>query len=263
MPEINYVTQLYPTAALNEADSDLKIWVDVDKQQKTITVRDNGIGMTREEVIENLGTIAKSGTRAFREMLENKQAAANSQLIGQFGVGFYSAFVVADRVVVKTRRAGMQADQGVMWESDGQGQYTVKNIHHPARGTEVVLHVKKECEEFLDEHRLRNIITKYSDHIVLPIIMKKPELADDKSALKTSKEAMDEKKETIIPEEEVVNRANALWTLPKSEINDEQYKELYKHIAHDFEDPLAWTHNKVEGKLEYTSLLYIPGARAI
>ncbi len=248
-------------AALNEGDSDLKIWVDVDKQQKTITVRDNGIGMTRQEVIENLGTIAKSGTRAFREMLENKQSAANSQLIGQFGVGFYSAFVVADRVVVKTRRAGMQADQGVVWESDGQGQYTVKNIHHPARGTEVVLHVKKECEEFLDEHRLRNIITKYSDHIVLPIIMKKPELAEDKGALKTSKEAMDEKNETVIPEEEVVNRANALWTLPKSEITDEQYKDLYKHIAHDFEDPLAWTHNKLEGKLEYTSLLYIP-ARA-
>ena len=248
-------------AALNEGDSDLKIWVDVDKQQKTITVRDNGIGMTRQDVIENLGTIAKSGTRAFREMLENKQAAANSQLIGQFGVGFYSAFVVADRVVVKTRRAGMQADQGVVWESDGQGQYTVKNIHHHARGTEVVLHVKKECEEFLDEHRLRNIITKYSDHIVLPIIMKKPELADDKSALKTSKEAMDEKNETIIPEEEVVNRANALWTLSKNEITDEQYKDLYKHIAHDFEDPLAWTHNKLEGKLEYTSLLYIP-ARA-
>ena len=248
-------------AALNEGDSTLKIWVDVDKQQKTITVRDNGIGMTREEVIENLGTIAKSGTRAFREMLENKKSAADSQLIGQFGVGFYSAFVVADRVVVKTRRAGMQADQGVMWESDGQGQYTVKNIHHPARGTEVVLHVKKECEEFLDESRLRNIITKYSDHIVLPIIMKKPELAEDKSALKTSKEAMDEKNETVIPEEEVVNRANALWTLPKSEITDEQYKDLYKHIAHDFEDPLAWTHNKLEGKLEYTSLLYIP-ARA-
>jgi molecular chaperone HtpG len=248
-------------AALNEGDSTLKIWVDVDKQQKTITVRDNGIGMTREEVIENLGTIAKSGTRAFREMLENKKSATDSQLIGQFGVGFYSAFVVADRVVVKTRRAGMQADQGVMWESDGQGQYTVKNIHHPARGTEVVLHVKTECEEFLDESRLRNIITKYSDHIVLPIVMKKPEPAEDKSALKTSKEAMDEKNETVIPEEEVVNRANALWTLPKSEVTDEQYKDLYKHIAHDFEEPLAWTHNKLEGKLEYTSLLYIP-ARA-
>jgi molecular chaperone HtpG len=248
-------------SALNEGDSNLKIWVDVDKNQKTITVRDNGIGMTREEVIENLGTIAKSGTRAFKEMLENKQAGENSQLIGQFGVGFYSAFVVADNVIVKTRRAGMQADQGVMWESDGQGKYTVKNIHRTARGTEVILHVKPECEEFLDEYRLRSIITKYSDHIVMPIVMKKPEPADSKSAPKTSKEAIEEKTETVIPEEEVVNRANALWTLPKSEITDEQYKDLYKHIAHDFEDPLSWTHNKLEGKLEYTSLLYIP-ARA-
>lgn len=245
-------------AALYGNDSQLKIWVDFDKQHQTITVRDNGIGMTREEVIENLGTIAKSGTRAFREMLESKQAGADSQLIGQFGVGFYSTFVVADKVVVRTRRAGMQADQGVMWESDGQGQYTVKNIHYPARGTEVVLHLKKGSEEFLDEFRLRSIITKYSDHIVLPIMMKKPEVKDSKSAPKTEKEAMDE---IVIPEEEVVNRASALWTLPKSDIKEEQYQELYKHIAHDFEDPLAWTHNKVEGKLEYTSLLYIP-ARA-
>lgn len=248
-------------AALYENDSQLKIWVDFNKELQTITVRDNGIGMTREEVIENLGTIAKSGTRAFREMLESKQAGVDSQLIGQFGVGFYSTFVVADKVVVRTRHAGMQADQGVMWESDGQGQYTVKNIQHSARGTEVVLHIKKGSEEFLDEFRLRNIITKYSDHIVLPILMKKPEPLDKKSEPKTSKEAMDEKNETVIPEEEVVNRASALWTLPKSEIKDEQYQELYKHIAHDFEDPLAWTHNKVEGKLEYTSLLYIP-ARA-
>jgi len=249
-------------AALLETDSQLKVKVDVDKEHQTITVADNGVGMTRDEVIENLGTIAKSGTRAFRDLLANSQAGAESQLIGQFGVGFYSTFVVADKVVVRTRRAGMQADQGVLWESDGQGQYTVKNIHHPTRGTEVTLHLKKECEEFLDPFRLRSIITKYSDHIVLPILMKKPEAAkDSKSAIKTSKEAMDEKNETVIPEEEVVNRASALWTLPKSDITDEQYKELYKHIAHDFEDPLAWTHNKVEGKLEYTNLLYVP-ARA-
>lgn len=247
--------------ALYENDSQLKIWVDFNKQQSTVTVRDNGIGMTREEVIENLGTIAKSGTRAFREMLEGKQAGADSQLIGQFGVGFYSTFVVADKVVVRTRHAGMQADQGVMWESDGQGEYTVKNIQYPARGTEVVLHLKKESEEFLDEFRLRNIIAKYSDHIVLPIVMKKQETFENKAQAKTSKEAMDEKTEIIVPEEEVVNRASALWTLPRSEIKDEQYQDLYKHIAHDFENPLAWTHNKVEGKLEYTNLLYIP-ARA-
>ncbi len=248
-------------AALYENDSQLKIWVEVNKENRTITVRDNGIGMSREEAIENLGTIAKSGTRAFREMLENKQAGADSQLIGQFGVGFYSTFVVADNVVVRTRHAGMQADQGVMWESDGQGQYTVKNIHYSPRGTEVVLHIKKGSEEFLDEFRLRNIITKYSDHIVLPILMKKPEEKAGKAKTEPSPEAMDEKNETVIPEEEVVNRASALWTLPKNEITGEQYKELYKHIAHDFEDPLAWTHNKLEGKLEYTSLLYIP-ARA-
>lgn len=247
-------------AALYENDSTLKIWVDFDKEQHTITVRDNGIGMSRAEVIENLGTIAKSGTRAFKEMLESKQAGADSQLIGQFGVGFYSTFVVADKVVVRTRRAGMQADQGVLWESDGQGQYTVKNIHYSPRGTEVVLHLKKDFDEFLDGFRLRNIITKYSDHIVLPIIMKKPE-TKDKNAPKTEKEAIEEKNETVIPEDEVVNRASALWTLPKSEIKDEQYQELYKHIAHDFENPLAWTHNKLEGKLEYTSLLYLP-ARA-
>jgi molecular chaperone HtpG len=244
-------------AALYENDSQLKIWVDFDKQQRTITVRDNGIGMGRQEVIENLGTIAKSGTRAFKEMLESKQAGADSQLIGQFGVGFYSTFVVADKVVVRTRRAGMQADQGVWWESDGQGQYTVKNIHYAPRGTEVVLHLKQDQEEFLDDYRLRTIITKYSDHIVLPIVMKKPEVKD-KNAPKTEKEAMEDKNETVIPEEEVVNRASALWTLPKSEITDEQYQELYKHIAHDFENPLAWTHNKLEGKLEYISLLYIP-----
>ncbi len=248
-------------SALYDNDSQLKIWIDVDKTQGTISIRDNGIGMSREEVVENLGTIAKSGTRAFKEMLENKQAGADSQLIGQFGVGFYSSFVVADHVTVRTRRAGTQEDQGVLWESDGQGQYTIKNIHYPRRGTEVILHLKKDCEEFLDEYRLRSIITKYSDHIVLPIVMKKPESPENKNTPKTSKEAMDEKNETVIPEEEVVNRASALWTLPKSEITDEQYKELYKHISHDFEDPLAWTHNKVEGKLEYTNLLYIP-ARA-
>ncbi|AIT62804.1 molecular chaperone HtpG [Coxiella burnetii] len=241
--------QALSDAALYENDADLKIWIDFDKDNRTITIRDNGIGMSREEVIENLGTIAKSGTRAFRELLAEKKAE-DSQLIGQFGVGFYSAFIVADRVVVRTRRAGMKADQGVEWESTGEGEYTLKNIDKPTRGTEVVLHLKESEEEFLDPLRLRVIITKYSDHILLPIVMKK---------IKTSGADDEDKNET--PEEEVVNRANALWVLPKDKIKDEEYKELYKHIAHDFEDPLAWVHNKVEGKLEYTTLLYIP-ARA-
>src|SRR3990167_700364 len=231
-------------AALYETDSELKIWIEIDKEAHTITVRDNGIGMTRDEVIENLGTIAKSGTRAFREMLSSDKAK-ESQLIGQFGVGFYSAFVVASQVEVRTRRAGMQADQGVYWESTGEGQFTVKNIDKPTRGTEVILHLKPEENEFLENYRIRNIITKYSDRIVLPIVMKK---------------IVVEKKdgEESLPEYEMVNRANALWTLPKKEIKTEQYQELYKHIAHDFENPLTWAHNKVEGKLEYTSLLYIP-----
>ncbi|WP_423063514.1 molecular chaperone HtpG [Candidiatus Paracoxiella cheracis] len=227
-------------SALYENDGELKIWIDIDKEHKTITVCDNGIGMNRDEVIENLGTIAKSGTRAFLDAL-SAENAKDSQLIGQFGVGFYSAFIIADKVVVRTRRAGMSSDQGVSWESNGEGEYTIKNIEKPIRGTEVVLHLKKDEEEFLDPIRLRTVIRKYSDHILLPIMMKK----------------MGEKDEG----EETVNRANALWAMSKSQITDEDYTELYKHIAHDFEDPLAWSHNKVEGKLEYISLLYLP-ARA-
>ena len=245
--------QALKDSALYENDSELKIWVDFDKDNHTITVRDNGTGMSREEVIENLGTNAQSGTRVFREMLSGDKTQ-ESQLIGQFGVGFYSAFIVADNVVVRTRRAGMKADQGVYWESKGQGEYTIKNIDKSSRGTEVVVHLKKEEDEFLDDVRLRSIITKYSDHIVLPILMKKRESPSDEKKEKQNDEI-------VIPEEEVVNRANALWTLSKGDIKDEEYKELYKHIAHDFEDPLAWAHNKVEGKSEYISLLYIP-ARA-
>lgn len=237
-------------SALYEDDSELKIWVDFDKETQTVTIRDNGIGMSREDVIENLGTIAKSGTKAFKEML-SKSDEKDSQLIGQFGVGFYSAFVVADKVVVRTRRAGMKADQGVCWESDGQGEYTIQNIDRTQRGTEIVMHMKKDCEEFLDHMRLRTIISKYSDHILLPIMMKKPEDPTEEK----------DDNETVVPEEEVVNQANALWTLPRNEIKDEDYSALYKHIAHDFEDPIAWSHNKVEGKSDYTSLLYIP-ARA-
>jgi len=232
--------------ALYGDDHELKIWVDVDAKASTITVRDNGVGMSREEVIQNLGTIAKSGTKEFLSKLSGDQAK-DASLIGQFGVGFYSAFVVADKVTVKTRRAGMQPDQGVWWESDGQGEYRIKNMSKDTRGTEVVLHLKKSEKEFLEGMRLRNVITKYSDHIVLPIVMQKePEGGED------------DKKSKAKPEEEVVNRATALWTLPKNKIKDEEYKELYKHVSHDFSDPLMWAHNKVEGKLEYTSLLYIP-----
>ncbi|HLB56202.1 MAG TPA: molecular chaperone HtpG [Coxiellaceae bacterium] len=240
-------------AALYENDPELKIWISVDKENRTVTIRDNGIGMSREEVVSNLGTIAKSGTRAFKEKISgnkngNGEQKNDSQLIGQFGVGFYSAYVVADNVVVRTRRAGTKVDQGVYWESTGKGEFNVKNIDHSARGTEITLHLKKEMDEYLEPYTLREIIRKYSDHIVLPIMMAKIETPSDKK----------DKKEIVIPEQEVVNQANALWTLPKSEITDEQYNALYKHIAHDFEDALAWSHNKVEGKLEYTSLLYIP-----
>lgn len=232
-------------SALYEDNAKLEIWVTFDKNARTITIRDNGIGMSREEVIENLGTIAKSGTKEFLAKLsteENKDA----NLIGQFGVGFYSAFVVADQVEVRTRRAAMNADQGVYWSSSGEGNYVIKNIEKKDRGTEVTLHIRPEDEEFLDNWRLRGIITKYSDHVLLPIIMNKPS------------GEMDEKEKEKAPETEIVNRATALWTLPKSKIKEEEYKELYKHIAHDFEDPLLWSHNKVEGKLEYISLLYIP-----
>ncbi len=237
--------------ALYENNSDLKIWVKFDEKAGTITITDNGIGMTRDDVISNLGTIARSGTRAFKELLSGEHAK-DSQLIGQFGVGFYSAFIVADKVIVKTRRAGMQADQGVHWESDGLGEYTIKNIDKASRGTEITLYMKKDESEFVNGMRLRTIIRKYSDHILLPIMMDKIEYKADK--------ADDEKddKEIVVPEEEVVNQANALWTLPKGEITDQQYQDLYKHISHDFEPPLEWAHNRVEGKSEYISLLYIP-----
>ncbi len=236
-------------AALYENDSDLKIRIDVDKKARTVTISDNGIGMTRDEVIENLGTIAKSGTKEFLTQLSGDQAK-DSNLIGQFGVGFYSSFVVADKVIVKTRRAGMQADQGVYWESAGEGDYVIKNIQREQRGTEIILRIRPDDAEFLDEYRLRGIVSKYSDHILLPIIMQK-------EVVEMTKEGEEPKPATS--EDEVVNRATALWTLPKNQIKDEDYAELYKHIAHDFEDPLTWSHNRVEGKLEYISLLYVPG----
>jgi len=227
-------------SALYEDDSELKIWVSHDKEARTITVRDNGIGMSREEVIENIGTIAKSGTRQFLESLTGDQAK-DARLIGQFGVGFYSAFIVADKVTLTTRRAGMGPEHGVRWESSGEGEFTVETVERPARGTEIVLHLREGEDEFLDGFRLRNIIHKYSDHIDIPILMPKEE----------------GEKET--GEWEQINKASALWARPRNEISEEEYKEFYKHVAHDFEDPLAWTHNRIEGKLEYISLLYIPG----
>jgi molecular chaperone HtpG len=239
-----------PDPALLENDSELKLWLAFDKEARTITLRDNGIGMSREEVIENIGTIAKSGTREFLNNL-TKEQSKDRQLIGQFGVGFYSAYVVADKVTVLTRRAGMAHDQGVRWESDGQGTFTIDYVNRPQRGTEIILHIKKEDDEFLDGFRLRNIVKKYSDHILLPIVMtREVEVSSD--------EAKEGEKPEKRLEEEVVNQANALWTLAKSQITDEQYKELYNHISHDFAEPLAWTHNRVEGKLDYINLLYIP-----
>ncbi len=236
--------------ALYEDDTALAIYVTFDKAAKTITVRDNGIGMTRDEVITNLGTIAHSGTKEFLSKLSGDKAKDN-QLIGQFGVGFYSAFIVAERVEVFTRKAGMTEENGVHWTSEASSEYTIENVKHSQRGTTIVLHLKEDASEFLEKYRLKTIITKYSDHIALPIMMEK-DAEDDK-----------EKKEdkASAPEFEVVNQAKALWTIEKSKIKDEDYKELYKHISHDFNEPLAWVHNKVEGSMEYISLLYLP-ARA-
>lgn len=230
--------------ALYENDSNLKIEVSFNAQDRTITVSDNGIGMNRDEVIENLGTIAKSGTREFLSKLTGDQKK-DSHLIGQFGVGFYSSFIIADKVSVSTRRAGLTAEHGVRWISNGEGEYSIENIEKASRGTDIVLHLKEGEDDFLNDWRLRTIIKKYSDHINLPIMMHPLEQTD--------------KDQTKTAEWEVVNRATALWTLPKNSITDEQYKEQYKHIAHDFEDPLAWAHNQVEGgNLDYISLLYLP-----
>jgi molecular chaperone HtpG len=233
-------------SALYETDPDLKINVSFDEKAKTITITDNGIGMSRDEVIDNLGTIAKSGTREFLARLTGDQKK-DSHMIGQFGVGFYSAFIIADKVTVLTRRAGLTAEHGVKWESNGEGAYTIENVNKTTRGTEIILHLKEGEEEFLNDWRLRTIITKYSDHINLPIVMRKLPDANAKP------------EDAVSSESEVVNRATALWVLPKNSITEEQYKDHYKHIAHDFEDPLIWSHNQVEGgNLDYISLLYVP-----
>ncbi|MHB8455010.1 MAG: molecular chaperone HtpG [Acidiferrobacterales bacterium] len=222
---------------LFEGDSDLKISVSFDKDARTLTVSDNGVGMSRAEVVDNIGTIAKSGTRQFLASLTGDRAR-DMHLIGQFGVGFYSVFIVADRVTLLTRRAGLGPEHGVRWESEGNGEYTLETIERHRRGTEVVLHLREDQAEFLDGYRLRNIIRKYSDHITLPVLMPKEGEKPDG--------------------EEVVNRASALWARPRSEITQEEYDEFYKHVAHDFEPPLAHVHSHVEGKQEYTSLLYLP-----
>ena len=236
--------------SLYEGDGELNVKISTDADAGTITIADNGIGMTKEEVIANLGTIAKSGTKDFFSKLSG-DAAKDSQLIGQFGVGFYSAFIVADKVTVRTRAAGTDASQGVEWISDGEGEFTVAEINKPARGTEIVLHIREEEKEFVDNWRLRSIISKYSDHISIPVQMWKDEIPES--------EGPDSEKTPAVPGEwESVNKATALWTRDKSDISEEEYKEFYKHISHDFADPLAWAHNKVEGKSEYTSLLYIP-----
>jgi molecular chaperone HtpG len=235
-------------AALMENDSDLNIHIDFDKTARTITLTDNGIGMNREEVVSHLGTIAKSGTREFLENLTGDQAK-DAHLIGQFGVGFYSSFIVADKVTVLTRRAGLTSEHGVKWESNGEGDYAIENIEKPTRGTQVILHLREGEDEFLDEWRLRHIVTKYSDHITVPITMNIKKIDSDP----------EDKEKTIESTHlETINRATAIWTLSKSDITDNDYKEFYKHISHDWEDPIIWTHNRVEGKQEYISLLYIP-----
>ncbi|SFN87855.1 molecular chaperone HtpG [Formivibrio citricus] len=231
--------------ALFENDGELKIHVAFDKDARTLTIRDNGIGMNREEVIKNIGTIARSGTKEFFSQLSG-DAKKDANLIGQFGVGFYSAFIVADKVTLTTRRAGQVANQGVRWESAGDGEFTIEEVEKTDRGTEIVLHLKEGEDELLSDWRLRSIIRKYSDHITLPILMKKAPGYDKDGNVEASDEL------------ETVNKASALWARSKSEISDEEYNEFYKHVAHDFEDPLTWSHARVEGRQEYTELLYIP-----
>ncbi|EKO3660356.1 molecular chaperone HtpG [Vibrio metschnikovii] len=229
---------------LYQGDAELGVKLSFDAKANTLTISDNGIGMSREDVIEHLGTIAKSGTAEFFSKLSQEQSK-DSQLIGQFGVGFYSAFIVADAVTVRTRAAGLAADQAVQWHSQGEGEYTVETIEKASRGTDIVLHMRDEGKEFLSEWRLREIISKYSDHIGIPVYIQ-TSVRDE------------EGKETGEVKWEQINKAQALWTRSKSDVSDEEYQEFYKHVSHDFADPLTWSHNKVEGKNDYTSLLYIP-----
>ena len=261
--------------ALYEGNPNLAIRVVFDQEGQTVTVSDNGVGMNREEVMANIGTIAQSGTKEFLQSLSGEQAK-DAHLIGQFGVGFYSAFVVADKVTLLTRRAGDAADQGVRWESSGDGEYTLETVEKTDHGTEVILHLREDEKEFLDDWRLRSVIRKFSDHVSWPIMMRVKESAapdageddedeaekgDAEKGEETAPEEAAEKAESpAIPEEkwEQVNRASALWTRPKGEITAEEYTEFYKHVAHDFEEPLAHLHVRLEGKYEYTLLLYLP-----
>ena len=230
---------------LYENDPNLRIRVSFDKAARTITIDDNGIGMSRDEAVSHLGTIARSGTKEFFSQLSGDQQK-DAALIGQFGVGFYSGFIVADKITVETRRAGLAADQGVRWISAGEGDFSVETIERAQRGTTITLHLRAEEDELLSSHRLKAIIRKYSDHVALPILMKKEEWDSEKGEM------------IVKDEDETVNQASALWTRPKNEIEEEQYKQFYHHLAHDEQDPLAWTHNRVEGRSEYTQLLYVP-----
>jgi molecular chaperone HtpG len=236
--------------ALYEGDSELRVEIEHDAEAGTVTLRDNGIGMNRDEVIENLGTIARSGTADFLQQLSGEQQK-DARLIGQFGVGFYSSFIVADEVTVRTRKAGTDKAAGVEWQSKGEGEFTVSDIERPLHGTEIILHLKEDAKEFADDFRLQSLVRKYSDHIEVPVRMPKVEMAKDEDGNDI------EGSETTTWE--TVNEATAMWVRPKSELTDDEYKAFYKHVAHDFSDPLAWSHNKVEGKLEYVSLLYVPG----
>lgn len=236
--------------SLYESDPDLKITITYDAEAKTITIADNGIGMSRDEVIANLGTIARSGTAEFLNKMTGDQKK-DSQLIGQFGVGFYSAFIVADKVEVFTRRAGLDKSEGVRWESEGEAEFSIEGVEKADRGTTIVLHLRDDCADFADNWRIRSIVKKYSDHISIPVMMEKQDYAAEEEKEK-------EQEENKAPEFEAVNEATALWTRPRNELNDEEYKAFYKHVSHDYQDPLTWSHNKVEGKLEYTSLLYVP-----
>jgi molecular chaperone HtpG len=243
--------------SLYENDSELRIKIEFNNDLKTVSVIDNGIGMSRDDVVEHLGTIAKSGTKQFFEALTGDQSK-DSQLIGQFGVGFYSSFIVAKKVDVFTRRAGLDSSEGVHWSSEGENDYSIETVDLPQRGTKVVLHLRDDMDEFLNDYRLKGIVTKYSDHISLPIIMDKQEEIKEEGEDDKEDEKKEPKFQTV---EETVNSATALWARNKRDIKEEEYNEFYKHVGHDFEDPMAHIHNKVEGKLEYTSLLYIP-ARA-
>lgn len=236
--------------SLYESDPDLKITITFDADAKSITIADNGIGMSKEEVISHLGTIAKSGTAEFLTKLSGDQKK-DSQLIGQFGVGFYSAFIVADRVEVFTRRAGLDKSEGVHWESAGEADFSVETAEKADRGTTIVLHLRDDSTDFADNWRIRSIVKKYSDHISIPVMMAKQDFSAED-------EKEEDKEQDKAPEFEAVNDATAMWTRSRSEVSDDEYKEFYKHISHDFQEPLTWSHNKVEGKLEYNSLLYVP-----